>query len=91
MVPLHSSVMIEHVPLYLDGSLSYISSRNFRLSPPTLEPSDPILNTASILLSLHSLSPPRASTLPLATIPSSVKTLEDYYLLAALHISTTTL
>jgi hypothetical protein len=56
MVPLHSSAMMGHVPLYLDGSLSYISSRSLRPSP-TLEPSDPILNTASILLSLHSLSP----------------------------------
>jgi len=66
MVPLHSSVMMEHVPLYLDGSLSYISSRSFRPSSPTLERSDSILNTASILLSLHSLSPPRASTSPVS-------------------------
>ena len=51
--------MMEHVPLYLDGSLSYISSRNFRPSPLTLEPLDPILNTASILLPFI-LSPPRA-------------------------------
>jgi hypothetical protein len=60
MVPLYLSVIIEHVPLYLNGSLSYISSRSFRLSPPTLEPLDPILNTASILLSPYSLSPSRA-------------------------------
>ena len=90
MAPLYSSVMIGHFPLYLNGSLSYISSHSFRPSL-TLEPSDPILNTASILLSLYSLSPSRASTLPLATISSSAKTLEVYYLLAALYISTTIL
>jgi hypothetical protein len=59
MASLHLSAMMEHVPLYLDGCLSYISSRSLRPSP-TLKPSDPILNTASILLSLHSLSPLRA-------------------------------
>ena len=59
MASLHSSVMMGHVPLYLDGSLSYISSRSFRLSPLTLELSDPILNTTSILLPFI-LSPPRA-------------------------------
>ena len=67
MVPLHPSVMMGHVPLYLDGSLSYISSRSFRPSP-TLEPSDPILNTASILLSLHSLP---SEGLELSTSPVS--------------------
>jgi hypothetical protein len=59
MAFLHLSAMMEHVPLYLDGCLSYISSRSLRPSPLTLKPSDPILNTASIL-SLHSLSPSRA-------------------------------
>jgi hypothetical protein len=48
-----------HVPLYLNGSLSYISSRSFRLSPLTLKLLDPILNTAFILLPFI-LSPPRA-------------------------------
>jgi hypothetical protein len=68
MASLHLSVIMGHVPLYLDGSLSYISSRSFRPSPPTLEPSDPILNTVSILLSLHSLSPegPELSTSPVS-------------------------
>jgi hypothetical protein len=75
MASLHSSVMMGHVPLYLDGSLSYISSRSFRPSP-TLEPSDPILNTASILLSLYSLSPPRA-----------LSSRQVLYLLAALDTS----
>ena len=67
MAPLHSSVMMGHFPLYLDGPLSYISSRSFRPSP-TLEPSDPILNTASILLSLHSLP---SEGLELSTSPVS--------------------
>jgi hypothetical protein len=60
MASLHLLVIIGHVPLYLNGSLSYISSRSFRLSPLIIKPLDPILNTASILLSLYSLSPPRA-------------------------------
>ena len=74
MVPLHSSAMMEHIPLYLDSSLSYISSRSFRLSPPTLERSDSILNTTSILLSLHSLSPrgPRQVLCLLAAIDTSL-------------------
>jgi hypothetical protein len=59
MASLYLLVIIGYVPLYLDGSLSYISSYSFRLSL-TLELLDPILNTASILLSLYSLSPPRA-------------------------------
>ena len=67
MASLHSPVMMGHVPLYLNGSLSYISSRSFRPSP-TLEPSDPILNTASILLSLHSLP---SEGLELSTSPVS--------------------
>jgi len=75
MASLHSPVMMGHVPLYLNGSLSYISSRSFRPSP-TLEPSDPILNTASILLSLYSLSPPRA-----------LSSRQVLYLLAALDTS----
>jgi hypothetical protein len=49
--------MMGHIPLYLNGSLSYISSRSFRPSL-TLKPLDPILNTASLLLSLYSLPPP---------------------------------
>jgi hypothetical protein len=60
MASLYLLVIIRHIPLYLNSSLSYISSRSFRLSPPTLKLLDPILNTASILLSLYSLSPPRA-------------------------------
>jgi hypothetical protein len=59
MAPLYSLVMMGYVPLYLDGSLSYISSYSFCLSP-TLKLLDPILNTASILLSLYSLFPLRA-------------------------------
>jgi hypothetical protein len=55
MASLHSSAIIEYVPLYLDGSLSYISSHSFRPSLSTLKPLDLILNTAFILLSLHSL------------------------------------
>ena len=52
--------MMGHIPLYLNGSLSYISSHSLRLSSLTLEPSNPILNTTSILLSFYSLSPSRA-------------------------------
>jgi hypothetical protein len=59
MAPLYSLVIIGHVPLYLNGSLNYISSRSFRPSL-TLKLSDPILNTTSLLLSLYSLSPLRA-------------------------------
>jgi hypothetical protein len=59
MASLYLLAIIEHIPLYLDGCLSYISSRSLRPSPLTLKLSDPILNTASIL-SLYSLSPSRA-------------------------------
>ena len=68
MVPLHPSVMMGHVPLYLDGSLSDISSRSIRPSPPTVERSDSILNTASILLLLRSLP---SDGLGLSTSPVS--------------------
>ena len=50
MASLYLLVIIGHVPLYLNGSLSYISSRSFCLSPLTLKPLDLILNTTSILL-----------------------------------------
>jgi hypothetical protein len=53
--------MADHPPLDLDGCLSYISPRSLRPSPQTLEPSDPILSTPSILLSLHFLSLSQAS------------------------------
>jgi len=59
MASLYLLVIIGHVPLYLNGSLSYISSRSFCLSPLTLKPLDLILNTAFIL-SFYSLSPLRA-------------------------------
>jgi hypothetical protein len=59
MASLYSSVIIGYVPLYLNGSLSYISSYSFRPSPLTLKPLDLILNTASILLPFI-LSPLRA-------------------------------
>jgi hypothetical protein len=59
MASLYLLAIMKHVPLYLDGCLSYISSCSLRLSPLTLKPLDPILNTASIL-SLYSLSPLRA-------------------------------
>jgi hypothetical protein len=36
MDPLHSSVMAEQPPRYLDGRLGYISSLGFRPSPPML-------------------------------------------------------
>jgi hypothetical protein len=75
MASLYSLVMMGHVPLYLNGSLSYISSYSFRLSL-TLKPLDPILNTASILLSLYSLSPLRA-----------LSSQQVLYLLAALNTS----
>jgi hypothetical protein len=76
MASLHSLVIIGHVPLYLNGSLSYISSHSFRLSPLTLKLLDLILNTASILLSLYSLSPSRA-----------LSSRQVLYLLAALNTS----
>ena len=75
MASLYSLVIMGHVPLYLDGSLSYISSRSFCLSP-TLELLDLILNTAFILLSLYSLSPLRA-----------LSSRQVLYLLAALDTS----
>jgi hypothetical protein len=50
MAFLYLLVIIRHIPLYLNGSLSYISSYSFCLSPLTLKLLDPILNTASILL-----------------------------------------
>jgi len=61
--------MMGHIPLYLNGSLSYISSRSFRPSL-TLKPLDPILNTASLLLSLYSLPPPLEGS-ELSTSPVS--------------------
>jgi hypothetical protein len=75
MAPLYLLVIIGHVPLYLNGSLSYISSRSFRLSL-TLKPLDLILNTASILLFLYSFFPPRA-----------LSSRQVLYLLAALDTS----
>jgi hypothetical protein len=60
MASLYLLAIIEHVPLYLNSYLSYISFRSLRLSPLTLKPLDPILSTAFILLSLYSLSPLRA-------------------------------
>jgi hypothetical protein len=60
MASLYLFTIIEHVPLYFNSYLGYISSRSLRLSPLTLKPLDPILNTAFILFSLYSLSPLRA-------------------------------
>jgi hypothetical protein len=59
--------MMEHVPLYLNGCLSYISSHSLCPSP-TLKLSNLILNTASILLLLHSLP---SKGLGLSTSPMS--------------------
>ena len=59
MASLYLLVIIGHIPLYLNGSLSYISSYSFCLSPLTLKLLDLILNTASILLPFI-LSPLRA-------------------------------
>jgi len=57
MAPLLSSVMAEHNhPLYLDGSLSYICSCSLRPSSPVLQRSDSILNAASTLRFIFSLS-----------------------------------
>jgi hypothetical protein len=59
--------MMEDVPLYLNGCLSYISSHSLCPSP-TLKLSNLILNTASILLLLHSLP---SKGLGLSTSPMS--------------------
>jgi hypothetical protein len=75
IAPLYLLVIIGHIPLYLNSSLSYISSRSFRLSL-TLKPLDPILNTTSILLFFYSFSPPRA-----------LSSRQVLYLLAALDTS----
>jgi hypothetical protein len=67
MAPFYLLVIMGHFPLYLDDSLSYISSYSFRPSL-TLKPLDPILNTAFILLSLYSLP---SKGLELSTSPVS--------------------
>jgi hypothetical protein len=60
MASLYLLVMMGHVPLYLNSSLSYISSYSLRPSPLTLKPSDLILNTTSILFFFYSLSSSKA-------------------------------
>jgi hypothetical protein len=54
MASLYLLAIMEHVPLYLNGSLSYISSRSFHPSPLTVKQLDLIFNTASVLLTLFS-------------------------------------
>jgi hypothetical protein len=85
MASLYLLAIIEYVPLYLNGYLSYISSYSLRLSPLTLKPLDLILNTAFILLLLYSLLSSKG--LKLSTSPVSPRHPLYLYFFLFLHSS----
>jgi hypothetical protein len=78
------------VCLYLKAAPGYISSRSFRLPSTSSIHWSPLHTLFYTILSSPSLKL-LTSPMALATIPSFMKTLQVYFLLAILHIYTTTL